>query len=153
MVQERETCKCFVFSPIFVLSLNSWLVRAIRGIDVVKATRSRLPNSSATNGSSSEEGDTRLENESVKQVNGYSSEYFQNRTTAVIPGQVSFLPFGIHFIERYLKVSLFQPFEGGNVRYENPVVETYFDTLVNPWTRAERIIFLKKFLQHGKNFR
>ncbi|EME26853.1 hypothetical protein Gasu2_66640 [Galdieria sulphuraria] len=113
-----------------------WLVRATRGTDVVKATRNRGPSSSPTNGSSSDETDSRLESNNGKQVNGYD-KHSQNSTTAVIPGQVS----------------LFQPFEGGNVLYENPIVEAYFDALVNPWTRAERIVFLKKFLQFGKNFR
>ncbi|GJQ11147.1 hypothetical protein GpartN1_g2938.t1 [Galdieria partita] len=114
-----------------------WLVRAIRGVDVVKVTRNRGPSSSPMNGSTSDdETDTRLESENGKQVNEHD-RHFQNNTTAVIPGQVS----------------LFQPFEGGNVLYENPLVETYFDSLVNPWTRAEKIIFLKKFLQFGKNFR
>jgi len=113
-----------------------WLMRAIRGVDHVKVPRNRGPGSSPSTGSSSEEGDTRVEGENGKQANA-TVEGFQSLTAAVIPGQIG----------------QFEPFEGGNVLYENPIEESYFDSLVNPWTRAERIIFLKKFLQYGKNFR
>lgn len=45
------------------------------------------------------------------------------------------------------------PAEGGGVLIENPLAEHYAARNVNPWTRAERLLFLEKFVSHGKNFR
>lgn len=43
--------------------------------------------------------------------------------------------------------------DGGGVLIENPLADHYAARNVNPWTRAERLLFLEKFVIHGKNFR
>lgn len=43
--------------------------------------------------------------------------------------------------------------DGGGVLLANPLTEHYTARNVNPWTRAERLLFLEKFVAHGKNFR
>lgn len=48
---------------------------------------------------------------------------------------------------------LLPPSDGGGVLIENPLAEHYAARNVNPWTRAERLLFLEKFVIHGKNFR
>lgn len=45
------------------------------------------------------------------------------------------------------------PADGGGVLIENPLAEHYAARNVNPWTRAERLLFLEKYVIHGKNFR
>lgn len=42
---------------------------------------------------------------------------------------------------------------GGGVWIENPLADHYAARYINPWTRAERLLFLEKFIVHGKNFR
>jgi hypothetical protein len=46
----------------------------------------------------------------------------------------------------------YRPPDGG-VLVDDPLAEHYAAKNVNPWTRAERLLFLEKFLSHGKNFR
>lgn len=41
----------------------------------------------------------------------------------------------------------------GGVLVDDPLAEHYAAKNVNPWTRAERLLFLEKFLSHSKNFR
>lgn len=41
----------------------------------------------------------------------------------------------------------------GGVLIENPLAAHYAARNINPWTRAEKQLFLEKFLIHGKNFR
>lgn len=41
----------------------------------------------------------------------------------------------------------------GSVLVDDPLVLHYDTKVVNPWTRAERLLFLEKFLAHHKNFR
>lgn len=43
--------------------------------------------------------------------------------------------------------------DGGGVRVENPLADHYAARNVNPWTKSETMIFLEKFVVHGKNFR
>lgn len=43
--------------------------------------------------------------------------------------------------------------DGGGVLIENPLAYHYASRNVNPWTRVERLMFLEKYLIHGKNFR
>lgn len=42
---------------------------------------------------------------------------------------------------------------GGGILIENPLAYHYASRNINPWTRVERLMFLEKFLMHGKNFR
>lgn len=41
----------------------------------------------------------------------------------------------------------------GGVLVDDPLAEHYAAKNVNPWTRAERLLFLEKFVSHSKNFR
>lgn len=43
--------------------------------------------------------------------------------------------------------------DGGGVLIDNPLAYHYSCRSINPWTRVERLMFLEKFLLHGKNFR
>lgn len=43
--------------------------------------------------------------------------------------------------------------DGGGVLIEDPLEEHYRARVVNPWTQAERLIFLDKYVMYGKNFR
>lgn len=43
--------------------------------------------------------------------------------------------------------------DGGGVLIENPLEEHYSARNINPWTQAERLLFLEKFLVYNKNFR
>lgn len=43
--------------------------------------------------------------------------------------------------------------DGGGVLIENPLSDHYLARNINPWTRAERLLFLEKYLIHAKNFR
>lgn len=45
------------------------------------------------------------------------------------------------------------PIDGGGVLLEDPLREHYSSRNVNPWTQQERLLFLDKFVIHGKNFR
>ena len=45
------------------------------------------------------------------------------------------------------------PASDGGVLIENPLAYHYAARNINPWTRAEKLLFLEKFLVHGKNFR
>lgn len=44
-------------------------------------------------------------------------------------------------------------FGGGGILIEDPLAYHYASRNINPWTRVERLMFLDKLLQHGKNFR
>ncbi|KAJ8901691.1 hypothetical protein NDN08_003897 [Rhodosorus marinus] len=46
-----------------------------------------------------------------------------------------------------------RPFEGGSVLIEDPLAEFYGRRVENPWTREERICFLKNYLEYNKDFR
>jgi hypothetical protein len=46
----------------------------------------------------------------------------------------------------------YHPLEGG-ILMDDPLAAHYTAKNVNPWTRAERLLFLEKFLSHNKNFR
>lgn len=41
----------------------------------------------------------------------------------------------------------------GGILIDDPLAAHYTSKNVNPWTRAERLLFLEKFLAHSKNFR
>lgn len=43
--------------------------------------------------------------------------------------------------------------DGGGVLIENPLADHYAARSINPWTQAERLLFLEKFVVHSKNFR
>lgn len=45
------------------------------------------------------------------------------------------------------------PASDGGVLIDNPLAAHYAARNINPWTRAEKLLFLDKFLIHGKNFR
>eukprot|EP00177_Eucheuma_denticulatum_P007852 GFKZ01014295.1.p1 GENE.GFKZ01014295.1~~GFKZ01014295.1.p1 ORF type:complete len:435 (-),score=74.04 GFKZ01014295.1:833-2137(-) len=45
------------------------------------------------------------------------------------------------------------PADGGGVLIENPLRDHYMARNINPWTRAERLLFLEKYSVMGKNFR
>lgn len=43
--------------------------------------------------------------------------------------------------------------DGGGILIDNPLAYHYACRNINPWTTVERLMFLEKFLLHGKNFR
>ncbi|PXF44567.1 Myb-like protein P [Gracilariopsis chorda] len=45
------------------------------------------------------------------------------------------------------------PASDGGVLIEDPLAYHYFSRYINPWTRTEILLFLDKFIAHGKNFR
>jgi len=43
--------------------------------------------------------------------------------------------------------------DGGGILIEDPLKEHYEARMVNPWSQEERLLFLDKYILHGKNFR